>query len=139
MISKGLFEMAMAIRYGENYSLNTIRDAVILGLTYVTGARPVQLAKLAVKDLRIDTRNSETGLIRYSLLLPYAKQRHVTTERLFLAIPAEIGALIRHYIERAQLKPDGKLFEFSHSAPFNVSRRLTRPSSVSVRQIIRLP
>lgn len=69
MISKGLFEMAVAIRYGENYSLNTMRDAVILGLTYVTGARPVQLAKLAVKDLRIDTRNSETGLIRYSLLL----------------------------------------------------------------------
>ncbi|HFU7989663.1 TPA: hypothetical protein ACH7DL_000343 [Escherichia coli] len=126
MISKGLFEMAVAIRYGENYSLNTIRDAVILGLTYVTGARPVQLAKLAVKDLRIDTRNSETGLIRYSLLLPYAKQRHVTTERLFLAIPAEIGALIRHYIERAQLKPDGKLFEFSNSAPFNVSRAINK-------------
>lgn len=126
MISKGLFEMAVAIRYGENYSLNTMRDAVILGLTYVTGARPVQLAKLAVKDLRIDTRNSETGLIRYSLLLPYAKQRHVTTERLFLAIPAEIGALIRHYIERAQLKPDGKLFEFSNSAPFNVSRAINK-------------
>lgn len=121
MISKGLFEMATSIRYGENYSLNTIRDAAILGLTYVTGARPAQLAKLATKDLRIDTRNSETGLIRYSLLLPYAKQRRVTTERLFLAIPAEIGALIRHYIERAQLKPDGKLFEFSHSAPFYVS------------------
>lgn len=126
MISKGLFEMAVAIRYGENYSLNTMRDAVILGLTYVTGARPVQLAKLAVKDLRIDTRNSETGLIRYSLLLPYAKQRHVTTERLFLAIPAEIGALIRHYIKRAQLKPDGKLFEFSNSAPFNVSRAINK-------------
>ena len=76
--------------------------------------------------LRIDTRNSETGLIRYSLLLPYAKQRHVTTERLFLAIPAEIGALIRHYIERARLKSDGKLFEFSHSAPFNVSRAVNQ-------------
>nr|WP_248842670.1 site-specific integrase [Escherichia coli] len=126
MISKGLFEMATSIRYGENYSLNTIRDASILGLTYVTGARPAQLAKLATKDLRIDTRNPETGLIRYSLLLPYAKQRRVTTERLFLAIPAEIGALIRHYIERAQLKPDGKLFEFSHSAPFYVSKAISK-------------
>ncbi|HHH9866298.1 TPA: hypothetical protein ACP4LD_004691 [Escherichia coli] len=56
MISKGLFEMATSIRYGENYSLNTIRDAAILGLTYVTGARPAQLAKLATKDLRIDIR-----------------------------------------------------------------------------------
>lgn len=81
---------------------------------------------MAAKDLRIDTRNSETGLIRYSLLLPYAKQRRVTTERLFLAIPAEIGALIRHYIEQAQLKPDGKLFEFSHSAPFYVSRAINK-------------
>lgn len=59
--SKGLFEMAVAIRYGENYSLNTMRDAVILGLTYVTGARPVQLAKLAAKDLRIDTQKLHSG------------------------------------------------------------------------------
>lgn len=118
--------MAVAIRHGENYSLNIMRDAAILGLTYVTGARPAQLAKLAAKDLRIDTRNSETSLIRYSILLPYAKQRRVTTERLFLAIPAEVGALIRHYIELAQLKPDGKLFEFSHSAPFYVSRAINQ-------------
>jgi integrase len=100
--------METAIQHGKNHSLSTIRDAAILGLTYVTGARPVQLAKLAAKDLRIDTRNPETGLFRYSVLLPYAKQRSVTTERLFLAIPPEIGALIRHYIELAQLKPDGK-------------------------------
>ncbi|EOZ3732080.1 site-specific integrase [Klebsiella pneumoniae] len=58
--------------------------------------------------------------------LPYAKQRRVTTERLFLAIPAEIGVLIRHYIERAQLKPDGKLFEFSHSAPSYVSKAISK-------------
>jgi hypothetical protein len=43
-----------------------------------------------------------------------------------LAIPAEIGALIRHYIERAQLKPDGKLFEFSHSAPSYVSKAISK-------------
>ena len=126
MISAGLFEMAAAIRHGENYSLSTLRNAAILGLTYVTGARPVQLARLATKDLRIDTRNPETGLVRYSVLLPYAKQRRVTTERLFLAIPPEIGALIMHYIARAQLKPDGKLFEFSHSAPFYVSRAINQ-------------
>lgn len=126
MISAGLFEMATAIRQGKNYSLSTLRDAAILGLTYVTGARPVQLAKLAAKDLRIETRNPETGLVRYSVLLPYAKQRRVTTERLFLAIPPEIGALIMHYIARAQLKPDVKLFEFSYSAPFYVSQAINQ-------------
>lgn len=30
------------------------------------------------------------------------------------------------YIERAQLKPDGKLFEFSHSAPFYVSKAISK-------------
>lgn len=90
MISAGLFEMAAAIRHGENYSLSTLRNAAILGLTYVTGARPVQLARLATKDLRIDTRNPETGLVRYSVLLPYAKQRRVTPER----PPDAINALV---------------------------------------------
>lgn len=32
-------------------------------------------------------------------LKPYVKQRRLTTERLLLAIPPEIGALIKHYVE----------------------------------------
>ncbi|CNB71991.1 Uncharacterised protein [Yersinia intermedia] len=124
MISKGLFEMATVLRHGKRLSLSDVRDAAILGLVYVTGARPVQLARLAMKDFRIDTRNPESGLVRYSVLLPYTKQRHVTIERLFLAIPPEIGALIMHYIKSSRLKPDDKLFEFSHSAPFYVSQAI---------------
>lgn len=79
--------MASLLRDGKSFSHSEVRNAAILGLAYVTGARPVQLARLAVKDVRIDTRNQESGLIRYSVFLPYAKQRRVTTERLFLAIP----------------------------------------------------
>lgn len=124
MISKSLFEMGSDIHDGKLYQLKTLRDAAILGLTYVTGARPVQLAKLAVRDFRIDTRSLDTGLIRYSILLPYAKQRRVTTERLFLAIPPEIGGLIMHYIERTQLAPDDKLFEMGSSAPEFVSNAI---------------
>lgn len=86
MICNGLFEMASLLRDGKSFSHSEVRNAAILGLAYVTGARPVQLARLAVKDVRIDTRNQESGLIRYSVFLPYAKQRRVTTERLFLAI-----------------------------------------------------
>ncbi|MGM3172544.1 site-specific integrase [Pectobacterium parvum] len=126
MISKGLFEIDANIRQGKPYSRKFLRNVAILGLIYVTGARPVQLAKLAVRDLRIDTRSLDTGLIRYSILLPYAKQRRVTTERLFLAIPPEIGGLIRHYIERTQLKPDDKLFETGCSAPEFVSNAINR-------------
>ncbi|WP_240946976.1 hypothetical protein [Dickeya zeae] len=62
MISKSLFEMGSNILDGKLYQLNALRDAAILGLTYVTGARPVQLAKLAVRDFRIDTRSLDTGL-----------------------------------------------------------------------------
>ncbi|MEQ9968727.1 site-specific integrase [Pectobacterium carotovorum] len=124
MISKSLFEMGSDIHDGKLYQLKALRDAAILGLTYVTGARPVQLAKLAVRDFRLDTRSLNTGLIRYSILLPYAKQRRVTTERLFLAIPLEIGGLIMHYIERTQLAPDDKLFEMGSSAPEFVSNAI---------------
>lgn len=124
MISKGLFEMAAALARGKCYEIGELKHAAILGLSYVTGARPVQLAKLAVRDLRLDTSNTGTGLIRYSILLPYVKQRHLTTERLLLAIPPEIGALIRHYVDRAQLLSDDKMFEMGVSAPAFVSQSI---------------
>lgn len=73
MICNGLFEMASLLRDGKSFSHSEVRNAAILGLAYVTGARPVQLARLAVKDVRIDTRNQESGLIRYSVFLPYAR------------------------------------------------------------------
>ena len=126
MISKGLFEMATAISRGRKYSLEELRNAAVLGLSYVTGGRPVQLAKLAARDFRIDTCNTTTGLIRYSILLPYAKQRHVTTERLILAIPPEIGALVKHYIYKARLSPTDKMFDMGGSAPKFVSQSISQ-------------
>lgn len=126
MICNGLFEMTSLLRNGKNFSQSEVRNAAILGLTYVTGARPVQLARLAVKDVRIDTRNQESGLIRYSVFLPYAKQRRVTTERLFLAIPPEIGELIMHYTAKFKKQPEEKMFDFSVSAPHYVSRAINQ-------------
>lgn len=124
MISKGLFEMATALARGKSYDIRELKQATILGLSYVTGARPVQLAKLAVRDLRIDTYNTNTGLIRYSILLPYVKQRRLTTERLLLAIPPEIGALIKHYVDRAQLLSNDKMFDMGGAAPAFVSQSI---------------
>lgn len=126
MICNGLFEMASLLRDGKSFSHSEVRNAAILGLAYVTGARPVQLARLAVKDVRIDTRNQESGLIRYSVFLPYAKQRRVTTERLFLAIPPEIGELIMNYTVRYKKNPEDKLFDFSVSAPHYVSQAINQ-------------
>ncbi|WP_446924756.1 site-specific integrase, partial [Klebsiella pneumoniae] len=126
MISNGLFEMGNAITKGKHYSLKDVRDAAVLGLSYVTGARPVQLAKLAASDLYIDTCNPNKGLTRYSILLPYVKQRRVTTERLLLAIPPEIGGLIEHYIGRARLLPNDKMFDMGVSAPKFVSQAINQ-------------
>ncbi|EMB4338140.1 site-specific integrase [Citrobacter freundii] len=126
MISKGLFEMAAAISRGRKYNLVDLRNATVLGLSYVTGSRPVQLAKLAAGDFRIDTCNTTTGLVRYSVLLPYAKQRHVTTDRLILALPPEIGALVKHYIDEARLLPTDKMFNMGGSAPKFVSQSISQ-------------
>ncbi|ELE2677640.1 site-specific integrase [Salmonella enterica] len=126
MISNGLFEMGNAITRRKHYSLTDVRNSAVLGLSYVTGARPVQLAKLAAGDLYIDTCNPNTGLTRYSILLPYVKQRRVTTERLLLAIPPEIGVLIKHYIDRARLLPADKMFEMGASAPRFVSQAINK-------------
>ncbi|EHE8732426.1 site-specific integrase [Escherichia coli] len=126
MISKGLFEMAAAISRGRKYNLVDLRNATVLGLSYVTGSRPVQLAKLAAGDFRIDTCSTTTGLVRYSVLLPYAKQRYVTTDRLILALPPEIGALVKHYIDEARLLPTDKMFNMGGSAPKFVSQSISQ-------------
>lgn len=126
MISKGLFEMATAISRGRKYNVLDLRNATVLGLSYVTGGRPVQLAKMAAGDFRIDTCNTTTGLVRYSVLLPYAKQRHVTTDRLILALPPEIGALVKHYIDKAKLLPTDKMFDMGSSAPKFVSKSISQ-------------
>lgn len=126
MISKGLFEMAAALARGKYYDIRELKHAAILGLSYVTGARPVQLAKLAVKDLRLDTCDNSTGLFRYSILLPYVKQRRLTTDRLLLAIPPEIGAIIKQYVERTQLLPDDKMFDMGVSAPAFASKSISQ-------------
>lgn len=122
MISKGLLELANAVKNGVRINKNKLKNAAMLGVIYATGARPVQISKLAAKDIYIDTRDLRNNITRYSIFLPYAKQRQITTERIALAIPPEIGILLLHYRERAKLKPDQQLFNTGTSAPFVVSK-----------------
>lgn len=126
MITKGLFEIATGLARGKTYDIKELKHTAVLALSYATGARPVQLAKLSVRDLRIDTCDTHTGLIRYSILLPYVKQRRLTTERLLLAIPPEIGALIKHYVDKAQLLSHDRMFEMGVSAPAFVSQSISQ-------------
>lgn len=48
-------------------------DCIILGLCFITGARPVQLSKIAVQDICIDAQSNLTT--RFSVMIPYAKKR----------------------------------------------------------------
>ncbi|MNJ11776.1 Phage integrase family protein [compost metagenome] len=124
MIVNGLFSMAKTIQNNHFFEIQDIIDAAILGLIYATGARPVQISNLAVRDIRKDTHDVKNGLERFSVLLPYAKKRQLKTERIYLALPPEIGAILFHYIERSHLKLNDKLFEMGNSSPAYVSQSI---------------
>lgn len=94
-------------------SLDSLRDCIIIGLTYYTGARPVQLAKLYASDIRRDTKN-EAGS-RYSLLLPFAKKSKKNPHPILIALPDELGRLIKLYIRLAKIKPEDPLLPKSNS------------------------
>lgn len=96
-----------------NISLDSLRDCVILGLTYYTGARPVQLSKLYASDIHLDSKR-EAGN-RYSLLLPFAKKSKKNPHPILIALPDELGRLIKLYIRLAKISPEEQLLPKSKS------------------------
>ncbi|MFX2144815.1 site-specific integrase [Acinetobacter baumannii] len=90
--------------------------ASILGLVYVTGLRPVQLAKLSAEDIKIDTTRTIDQFHRYSILIPYAKQARYVHERIAVKLPEEVAEIIIAYIERFNLNPKDKLFDLSENS-----------------------
>ncbi len=100
-------------RIKTQISVDTLRDCVTLGLTYYTGARPAQLAKLYASDLSLDTQN-KTGN-RFSILIPLSKKSRKNPDPVLVAIPDELGKLIKFYIRLANINPDQALFPKSKS------------------------
>jgi hypothetical protein len=78
---------------------------------YVTGLRPVQLAKLSAEDIKIDTTRTIDQFHRYSILIPYAKQARYVHEKIAVKLPEEVAEIIIAYIERFNLNPKDKLFD----------------------------
>ncbi|WP_261886149.1 site-specific integrase [Vibrio pomeroyi] len=76
-------------------NLDVLRDCIIIGIVYYTGARPVQINKMAGGDYVVDTENKRG--MRYSLLVPYAKKTKLTIDRIRVAIPEELGKLVSLY------------------------------------------
>ncbi|PME61946.1 integrase [Vibrio lentus] len=89
--------------------LDVLRDCIIIGIVYYTGARPVQISKMAGGDYVMDTEN-KSGM-RWSLLVPYAKQTKLTIERVRVAIPEELGQLVTLYKHLSGIGEEEQLFE----------------------------
>jgi len=83
---------------------------------YVTGLRPVQLAKLAVEDIKIDTTRTIDQFHRYSILIPYAKQARYVHEKIAIKLPEEVAKIIITYIERYNLNLKDKLFDLGENS-----------------------
>ncbi len=88
--------------------IDVLRDCIILGLVYYTGARPIQIGKFSGSDYTIDTENKHG--MRYSVLVPYAKKSKLTIDRVRVAIPEELGKLIMLYKFLANIGDSDPMF-----------------------------
>ncbi|MNR83327.1 Phage integrase family protein [compost metagenome] len=117
MIQKGFINLNQAIKDDfQGIDKQTLIYSAILGLIYVTGLRPVQLAKLAVDDIKIDTTRTTDNFHRYSILIPYAKQARYIHEKIAVKLPEEVAEIIIAYIDKFNLSPKNKLFDLGENS-----------------------
>lgn len=102
--------------------IDTLRDCIIIGIVYYTGARPVQIGKFAGGDYVIDTENKHG--MRYSVLVPYAKKSKLTIDRVRVAIPEELGKLIVLYKFLANIGDNDPMFPVQVSSKKMVDESL---------------
>lgn len=114
MIQNGFAKLNLEIAEGQLIADNIIKDTSILGLIYVTGMRPVQLSKLSVEDIKIDTYTEEGEHMRYSILVPYAKQGRFNHAKISVKLPEEIATVILQYIKQFKLPMEHQLFDLGN-------------------------
>lgn len=69
-------------------------NSAILGLVYVSGLRPVQLAKLAVSDLKRDTIRQIDNFCRYSILYLMQNKLDMYMKKLLLSYQRKLRILL---------------------------------------------
>ena len=116
MIQNGFAKLNSEIGEGQSIVDNVIKDASILGLIYVTGMRPVQLSKLSVEDIKIDTYTEAGENMRYSIVVPYAKQGRFNHAKVSIKLPEEIATVILQYIKQFELPTNNQLFDLGNYA-----------------------
>ncbi|HCA5029548.1 TPA: site-specific integrase [Acinetobacter baumannii] len=117
MIQQGFIKLNQAIKDDfQSVDKQTLLYSSILGLVYVTGLRPVQLAKLSVQDIKVDTTRTIDQFHRYSVLIPYAKQARYVHEKIAVKLPEEVAEIIIAYIKRYNLSSKDKLFNLGENS-----------------------
>ena len=116
MIQNGFAKLNLEISQKKSIADNVIKNASILGLIYITGMRPVQLSKLSVEDIKIDTYTEEGESKRYSILVPYAKQGRFNHAKISIKLPEEIATVILQYIKQFELPINHQLFDLGNFA-----------------------
>ncbi|MCO8063306.1 site-specific integrase [Acinetobacter lwoffii] len=117
MIQQGFIKLNQVIKDDfQSIDNQELLYSSILGLVYVTGLRPVQLAKLSAEDIKIDTTRTIDQFHRYSILIPYAKQARYVHEKIAVKLPEEVAEIIITYIERFNLSPKDKLFDLGENS-----------------------
>lgn len=117
MIQQGFAKLNAQLKnHSEQIDNKTLLNASILGLIYASGLRPVQLAKLAAEDIRLDSTREIDQFNRYSIFIPYAKQGRFRHEKIAVKLPEEIAEVILTYIKRFQLTTKSKLFEMGENS-----------------------
>lgn len=117
MIQQGFIKLNQGIKNNfQSIDNQELLYSSILGLVYVTGLRPVQLAKLSAEDIKIDTTRLIDQFHRYSVLIPYAKQSRYIHEKIAVKLPEEIAEIIIAYIKRYNLSSKDKLFNLGENS-----------------------
>lgn len=116
MIQQGFIKLNQDIKNDyQRIDNQTLLYSSILGLIYVTGLRPVQLAKLSVENIKVDTTRTTDHFHRYSVLIPYAKQARYVHEKIAVKLPEEVAEIILFYIKRFKLNLGDKLFDLGEN------------------------
>lgn len=123
----------------KRVDINKLRDCIILGLSYAVGPRPIQISKIAVGNIYIDTEISE--LTRFAIAIPYSKKTTVHVDRVRVALPEELGKLVFLYQNLANLNVGDPLFPQDENAAVMVNeaikRQLLRFSPKSMQQAVK--
>ena len=106
----------------KTVKVDVLRDCIIVGVIYYTGARPVQFGKMAGGDYVVDTMNQHG--MRYSFLVPYAKQPKLPLHRVRVAIPEELGKLITLYKHLEKIGDEDQLFPTKSASSAMVNKSI---------------